>query len=137
VAVVAGASPLLLALALVDEDAVPLGGVTGGSDRLEAGFAADRLAGFELRALLREFAACCSRQACSRRSRSASCSARCCLTEGGATRRASLASTFDAASSWGSYTPCRSAPGSPAVSTSRCASSGRRTAASASSGVRA
>ncbi len=61
-----------------------------------------RLACGELRALLAEPRGLLARQACSRRSRSASCSARCCLTEGGATRGRACRARGESASSCGS-----------------------------------
>src|SRR6266508_3118109 len=72
---VVGAAPLLLAVSGVDEAPFLLDGVIRRLDRVEAALARDRLTGRLARCAF-SFAARSSRQLCSRRSRSASCSAR-------------------------------------------------------------
>ena len=100
VRLVVGAAPFLLAVAGVDEGSVLLDGFVGGLDHAEAAFAADRFACGELRALLRDprrLLVLPGLLALARARPPAA--ARCCLTEGGATRSASLPSTFEPVSS--------------------------------------
>jgi hypothetical protein len=86
----------------VDEAAVLLSGFLVAGDRLEAAFAADRFAGRKLRALLAKLRGLLLARGLLAALALGGLDGGVLLDRRGATRRASLSSIFDPASSWGS-----------------------------------